>query len=127
MSREQMLNRMNELLSAAMNENRAMTAEELAEYDNLKRTVDALDAAAQAAATGHANRSQDDDDDESGEGGEGEDAGRAAGEMAQRAIESERTRIRSIEDMCRHFGIESREFVDRGLSVDATRLPSWIS
>ena len=121
MSREQMLNRMNELLSAAMNENRAMTAEELAEYDNLKRTVDALDAAAQAAATGHANRSQDDDDDESGEGGEGEDAGRAAGEMAQRAIESERTRIRSIEDMCRHFGIESREFVDRGLSVDATR------
>lgn len=121
MSREQMLNRMNELLSTAMNENRAMTAEELAEYDNLKRTVDALDAAEQAAATGHANRSQDDDDDEGGEGGEGEDAERAAGAMAQRAIENERTRIRSIEDMCRHFGIESREFVDRGMSVDATR------
>ena len=124
MSREQMLARQQELLALARNEHRAMTDEERAEFDSLQRSIEALDAAAQSAtAAGHANqRSEDDDDEGDGDGdGDGDDGKKSLGETMQRAIEAERTRVRSIEDMCRHFGVDSREFVDKGVSVDAAR------
>lgn len=125
MTREQMLARMNEILSAA--KDRAMTAEEQAEFDRLKRSVELLDLSAQGN-TGDAGQSRAKDDEggegESGDdGGDGEDDedGKKAEAAAKKALEAERKRVRQIEDMCRGFGIDSRQYVDNGDSVDSVR------
>lgn len=125
MTREQMLARMNEILSAA--EGRAMTAEEQAEFDRLKRSVELLDLSAQNGnASAGQNRSNDDDDEDGGEG-DGEDGGESGDDekkaeaAAKKALETERKRVRQIEDMCRGFGIDSRQYVDNGDSVDSVR------
>ena len=68
MTREQMLARMNEILSAA--KDRAMTAEEQAEFDRLKRSVELYDLTAASAAAGQS-RAKDDEGDGEGDGGDG--------------------------------------------------------
>ena len=119
MSREQMLARQNEILALAHEEHRAMTDEERAEFDTLQRALEALAAAIPSPeAAGHANqRSQtdngDDDDDSAGDGE------RDFSEVQQRAAEDERARIRAIEDMCGHFGLDARAYVDNGMSSAA--------
>ena len=47
MSREQMVARQKELLALAKSQNRAMTEDELKEFDSLQRSIDAIDAAAE--------------------------------------------------------------------------------
>ena len=126
MTREQMLARMNEILSAA--KDRAMTAEEQAEFDRLKRSVELYDLSAQGNGGAVGNRASGDDDEGDGEdggdgGGDGEDDedGKKAEAAAKKALEAERKRVRQIEDMCRGFGIDSRQYVDGGDSVDSVR------
>lgn len=125
MTREQMLARMNEILSAATD--RAMTAEEQAEFDRLKRSVELLDLSAQGN-TGDAGQSRaKDDEDGDGDGGDGgdgdgdDDDEKKAESAAKKALETERRRVRQIEEMCRDFGIDSRKYVDNGDSVDSVR------
>lgn len=133
MTREQMLARMNEILSAATD--RAMTAEEQAEFDRLKRSVELLDLSAQGN-TGDAGQSRakdnEDGDGDGGDGGDGDggDGGDGDGDdddekkaesAAKKALETERRRVRQIEEMCRDFGIDSRKYVDNGDSVDSVR------
>ncbi len=133
MTREQMLARMNEILSAS--NDRAMTAEEQAEFDRLKRSVELLDLSNPVGRTapGQGSRAKDDDgknggdsgngdDGSSGDGGsDGEDDEEKAKEAAKKALAAERTRVRQIEDMCGNFGIDSRSFVDDGKSVEEVR------
>ena len=69
MTREQMLARMNEILNAS--KDRAMTAEEQAEFDRLKRSVELLDL---SGGAGQGIRAKDDEggDGSNGDGGDGE-------------------------------------------------------
>ena len=126
MGREQMIARQNELLALAKSEHRAMNEDERAEFESLQRSINAMDAPAAAVSPGHATRS--DNDNEGGEGGSGDggDTGEeqnaaSASEAMARAVEEERDRIRAIEDMCGHFGIDARGYVDSGASVDSVR------
>ena len=121
MSREQMIARQQELLSLAQSQGRAMTEAELSEFDALQRSIDAL-TAAEAAMTGHTNQTRSDDD-----GKDDDTSGNDDDEDSQRQLDAanerklERERIRAIEDMCEHFGVESRAYIDNGVSVDAAR------
>ena len=122
MSREQMVARQKELLALAKSQNRAMTEADLKEFDSLQRSIDAIDAA--AASTGHANQTRSvKEDDEDGEDGDDpkEDGQKSLKDAQKRAAKEERERIRSIEEMCRHFGVDSKEYIDNGTSVDSTR------
>ena len=136
MTREQMLARMMEIHAAASD--RAMTAEEQAEYDRLKRSVELMDLSnAGAGASGQGSRAKNDDDSGDGDGGDGGGDGdggdgggdggnddedeKKAKDAAKKALAAERLRVRQIDDMCRSFGIDSRQFVDNGDSVDKVR------
>jgi len=127
MSREQMLARQNELLALARSEHRAMTEDERNEFDSLQRSIDAIDAARAAAVAGHANQSRANNGDDGEEGEDGEEDEEDDNENASRQLNAanerrlERERIRAIEDMCSHFGIDSRSYIDNGSSVDAVR------
>lgn len=123
MSREQMLERQRELLDLAKAEKRAMTDAELAEFESLQRSIDALNAVDPGTpATGHApqTRANDDDDDNNDNSDDSDsDAKRQLDAANERKMERER--IRAIEDMCSHFDVDARSFIDSGMSVDATR------
>lgn len=115
MTREQMLARQNEILQRARTENRAMTAEERAEFDTLQRSIEALDRAGATAGGEGGSRGAGE-----GDGNEGEDGDE---EGARSAVENERARIRQIEDMCRDFGMDEqiRGFIDNGSTVEQVR------
>ena len=118
MTREQMIARQQELLNQARSAGRAMTADERAEFDSLQRAIEALDRALAGTPSGHASQQRADGDD-----GDDDDEGDDDGEEddSNRALQAERARIRSIEEMCSHFGMESRSYIDNGASVDSVR------
>ena len=136
MTREQMLARMNEILTAA--NDRAMTAAEQAEYDRLKRSVELMDLSDPAGAgmSGQGSRAKgpkdDGDGDVDGSDGDGSDGDHSdssaddddekkAKDAAKKALAAERLRVRQIHEMCRSFGIDPREFLDNGDSVEKVR------
>lgn len=95
MTREQMIQRQQELLNTAKAAQRELTAEEQAEFDNLQRSIEALGADPVPA-------------------GENADSVRAA----------ERQRCAEITTLCREFSISSEDqarYLNDGLSVDAVR------
>lgn len=96
------IQRQQELLNTAKAAGRELTAEEQAEFDSLQRQIDAM---------------PDNEGEERGNVPDNHDTGKD--ENAIR--EEERSRIREIEAMCDHFGIEAKEYVARGMSADATR------
>ena len=99
MNLEQMIQRQQELLNAARAAQRELTAEEQAEFDSLQRSIDAIRSA----------------------GGEGNPAPADTGVDAESVRAAERARIRDIEAMCAHFGIEARQYIDNGTSVADAR------
>lgn len=136
MTREQMLARMNEILTVA--NDRAMTAEEQAEFDRLKRSVELMDLSDPAGAgmSGQGSRAKgpkdDGDGDVDGSDGDGSDGDHSdssaddddekkAKDAAKKALAAERLRVRQIHEMCRSFGIDPREFLDNGDSVEKVR------
>lgn len=127
MNRKQMIARQQELLALAKSQNRAMTEDELKEFDNLQRSIEAYDAAMRSKATGHASQRSENNDNDDGDGeGDGEwdndkDGQKSLKDAQQRAIKEERDRIRSIEQMCRHFNMDSTEYINKGTSVEGTR------
>ena len=100
MNLEQMIQRQQELLNAARAAQRELTADEQAEFDSLQRSIDAL---------------------RGGNGGEGAPAAGDNADSVRAAQQAERTRIREIEAICGHFGIDAREYIDNGTSVDNVR------
>lgn len=95
MTREQILARQNELLEAARNAGRAMTAEEIAEFDSLQRAL----ATAPAAETETENTEAD----------------------TQRAVAEERARISEISDLARAFDLDPAQAINDGSTVDQYR------
>lgn len=128
MTIEQMIARQQELLNAARSAGRNMTREEAAEFDSLQRSIDAARAAGAGIAHGGqsstpaapANNTPEGQRQQTPAAGEGGNGGQDP-QNAQRAIEAERQRIRSIEDLCTEFGLEARSYIDNGSTEEQVR------
>lgn len=103
MNLEALIQRQQELLDVARAAGREFTADEQAQFDDLQRQIDEL-----SASTGQRQASE-------------PEAPAQRTEDATAIREAERSRIREIEAMCAHFGMESRDFVDGGVSVEGAR------
>ena len=108
MNLEQLIQRQKEILSAAKAANRELTAEEQKEYDNIQATIDAILSA----------RSEEQAQNKETATENGAEMNR---EERQAERKAERDRIREIESICRHFDVDSAQYVDGGYSVDAVR------
>lgn len=97
MTREQILARQNELLEGARAAGRAMTADEIAEFDSLQRALEAL-----------ANEQP-------------ETAPAVGAEDAQRTIQEERERISEITALARSFDLDPTQAISDGTTVDQYR------
>ncbi len=107
--RKKWIQRQQELLNTAKAAGRELTADEQTEFDDLQRKIDEFDAKeAERQAQASAAQAQP----------EAEVNMSAVRETERKA---ERDRIREIESMCAHFGIEAREYIDNGSSVEAAR------
>lgn len=95
MKLKELIQRQEALVRAAEAENRELTAEEQREFDNLQGQIDALRSAPAPTPAPAVN--------------------------ADEVREAERTRIREIESMCGHFGIEAKSYIDNGTSVENAR------
>lgn len=117
MTIREMIARQRQIMEAARAAGGTMTAEQITEWNNLQRQIDAAIAAGQTAgregsapegnqrsAEPEANAEPESDPD-----------------AATRAAQEERTRIRAIEDMCSEFGMDARTYIDNNSSLDAVR------
>ena len=100
------IQRQQELLDTAKAAGRELTADEQAEFDSLQRQIDAAP-------------------DDEGERGTVPQNQEQIAENTEKIREAERraerSRIREIQGMCDHFGIEAREYIDSGVSVEGAR------
>lgn len=128
MTIEQMIARQQELLNAARSAGRNMTREEAAEFDSLQRSIDAARAAGAGIAHGGqsstpaapSNNTPEGQRQQTPAAGEGGNGGQDP-QNTQRAIEAERQRIRSIEDLCTEFGLDARSYIDNGSTEEQVR------
>lgn len=97
--KEKWIQRQQELLDTAKAAGRELTAEEQREFDDLQSKIDSF----QEPPVENTKSEEDIE------------------EVREMERKAERARIREIEAMCSHFGVESRQYVDSGMSVDATR------
>lgn len=100
MNLEMMIQRQQELLNTAKAAKREFTAEEQAEFDSLQKSIESLKAAEKSEPT---------------------PASVDVNAVREAERQAERSRIREIESMCNHFGIEAREYIDNGTSVEGAR------
>lgn len=110
MNIRQMIERQQQILNAARAAGRGLTREEAEEFDNLQRSIESA-----RAASGNTG---------SGEGTNTGDQNRSAGqteEVLQRAVQEERSRIRSIEEMSRSFGMDPAQYIENGSTEDQVR------
>lgn len=110
MTREQLLARQQELLNAAQAEQRDLTPEEQAQFDDCQRQLDAMG----APTASNENQGQ------RNLGGE-EGTNPDPAEAAQRAVAAERQRIAEITSLCREFGIDETQYVANGSTLEQTR------
>lgn len=106
MTREQILQRQQELVNTAKTQNRDLSPEEQAEFDNLQRELD------NPAQEGHA---------ASGERSAQGAAQPDPEQIAQRAVEAERRRTSEITSLCRDFHIEPGKYIANGSSIEEVR------
>lgn len=103
MTEREILERQQEILDAARNGNRDLTAEEQAEYDSLQANLNQIREAAPNQAAGQASAAPQDDN------------------AIQRAIAAERQRTADINELCRTFDIDGAEFIRSGMTMDQVR------
>ena len=99
MNLKEMFARQRQLIELAKSESRGLTDAEQEEFDNLQRQIDEL----------IDSRERGNPEDETGEAGE------------QRAALEERTRISSINSLCRQFGVDPEPYVSGGHTIDQVR------
>lgn len=102
--KEKLIQRQQELLDKAKAAGRELTVEEKAEFDEI--TAKIADLAKKSAEPEQTVVSSPSENVEA---------------VREAAAQAERSRIREIEAMCNHFGIEAREYVDSNISVDGAR------
>jgi len=127
MNLRELIERQNQIVAAARAAGRNMTAEEVSEFDNLQRQIDAIRNASPAGAGAPAAAGTEPTAPETGtRGAQPEHHGTPApqgadNEATQRAVAAERERIREITELCTEFGLESRQYIDNNSSVEAVR------
>lgn len=132
MTRKQIMQRQQELLTAAKNENRDLTLEEKAEFDGLQRMLEGMDGTSdqqgQRALTNadgtqrNTGTQRTDTGREDRRGMEtGQDIPGQVAAEAQRAIKMERNRVADITALCRSFNMEPDEYIRSGASMDGVR------
>lgn len=97
MTLEQMIQRQQAIVARAEAEARELTVDEQAEFDDLQRQIDLIRQANQA-----------------------EERSTPAVD-AEQVRTAERERIREIDSMCRHFGMDASEYINSGASVESAR------
>ncbi|EJW99170.1 fels-1 prophage protease subunit of ATP-dependent protease, partial [gut metagenome] len=107
--RQQKMLRQQEIVTAARDAGRDLTAEEQTEFDSLQREIDTLTAEIEA------------EERQAGQGTPAPVTPQANPTDTQRAVEEERERIRSITNICRDFGLEADSYIQNGSTVDAVR------
>ena len=108
--KEKAMLRQQELVNTAKNEQRDLTAEEQAEFDKLQREIEVCDELLKRGFTQQPNAPP-----------EEPNQGENAEQIAQRAMEEERTRISEITNMCRSFDVEPEQYINEGNSVEEVR------
>lgn len=105
-----------EILKAAKTGKRDLTTEEQAEFDALQREIDVYQKHIDAG------------EDEDGAGERGfhptpsvPTPGTNGEQTAERAAEQERQRATEITNLCREFGLEASEFIQKGTSVEEVK------
>ena len=101
--RQAKLSRQQEIVNAAKNAGRDLTAEEQVEFDSLQREIETLNAEIVAEEQNEETGSADSNTD------------------VQRALQEERNRIRTITDICGEFGMDAKPYIDGEATVDAVR------
>ena len=96
--RTKKLARQQEIVNAAKTANRDLTSEEQVEFDALQRDIEQLDTEIEAAE-----RSQ------------------QSATSATVAVTAERQRISEISDLCREFGVEPKDYIEKGTTVADVR------
>lgn len=112
MNLRELIKRQQELVSAAQAAGRGMTQEEVSEFNEIQRQIDAIRDASPANTGEPA---------EGNRGAEPEQHHVPDDGEAQRAIEAERTRIREITDLCTEFEMDARQYIDNGSTVESVR------
>ena len=111
--RQQKMLRQQEIVNAARNAGRDLTADEQTEFDSLQREIERLNGeidAEERQAQANANPAN------------APPAANPQGEAdTQRAVTEERERIRSITSLCREFGMEADTYIQNGSTVEAVR------
>lgn len=98
--RQQKMLRQQEIVNAAKNAGRDLTADEQTEFESLQREIERLNGEIEAE----------------------ERQAQANGEAdIQRAVTEERERIRSITSLCREFGMESDNYIKDGSTLESVR------
>lgn len=106
MTRDQIMQRQQEIVTAAKNEGRDLTPEEKAEFDGLQRDLEAIPAPTSGAKNQAAPANAPPMD---------------VTQDVQRAMEAERTRTTGITDLCRTFDMEPDEYIKKGASIEDVR------
>ena len=111
--RQQKMLRQQEIVNAAKEAGRDLTAEEQTEFDSLQREIERLNGEIEA--------------EEQQQRGMNPPANASPQNPAnpeadtQRAIQEERARIRSITELCGEFGMEARSYIESGATLDSVR------
>lgn len=100
--KQQKMQRQQEIINAAKTQHRELTDAERAEFDSLQVEIENL----QREIEGEGNGNPD------GEHGNGNQ---------QRTIEEERKRVTEIASLCREFGMEDKDYIENGTSVEEVR------
>ena len=115
MTLEQMIQRQQELLNVARAANRELTAEEQAEFDNLQRSIDAVRAAMSTMSNNAGTQPEQTDSQRQ------EDSTPDMNAVREAERTAERNRIREIESICKHFGVDANQYIESGRSVESVK------
>lgn len=115
MTKEQIMQRQQELVNNAKRENRDLTAEEQREFDTLQRSLEDMERSQGQSAAGEQVVERGLQNLAAGATQEGE------AQSAQRAIEAERARVADITSLCRDFDMDPSDYIRNGSSLEAVR------
>lgn len=123
MTREEIVQRQQEIVTAARNENRDLTPQEQAEFESLQRDLDNMPeengstSGTPAAGTGGTRAAGQQLAPGSGQ----TDQTLSPQQAAERAIQQERRRIADINELCRTFNVPADAYIRDGFTMDQVR------
>ena len=111
--RQQKMLRQQEIVNAAKEAGRDLTAEEQTEFDSLQREIERLNGEIEAEEQQQRGMTPQPNAPPQNPANPEADT--------QRAIQEERARIRSITELCGEFGMEARSYIESGATLDSVR------